>query len=113
MRVRNGAKDEAGKGLPRLIQIRLMMQVHVLNGYWTLVLRCRHDLVFLRTCDIYFVDAELNDAFRLTLMFIPSHAKIGKCYLKFGCAIAAIAARFHHMLEKIEILLHVVPPPSL
>jgi hypothetical protein len=25
-------------------------------------------------------------------MFIPSHAKIGTCYLKFGCAIAAIAA---------------------
>ena len=26
------------------------------------------------------------------LMFIPSHAKIRICYLKFGCAIAAIAA---------------------
>ena len=26
------------------------------------------------------------------LMFIPSYAKIGTCYLKFGCAIAAIAA---------------------
>ena len=26
------------------------------------------------------------------LMFIPSHAKIRTCYLKFGCAIAAIAA---------------------
>jgi len=31
-------------------------------------------------------------AFRLILMFIPSHAKIGTCYLKFSCAIAAIAA---------------------
>src|SRR4051794_4678070 len=31
-------------------------------------------------------------AFRLILTFIPSHAKIGRFYQKFGSAIAAIAA---------------------